>query len=259
MPSSSHAAPTAGRTGTACSSSSDRHLGGERQLVEHGRHATARGVAHPAHAAAARVEQGVDRRPQRRRVAAHVGLDVEPTAGEHDRHAVVADRSGHDHHVARRRPTSAAEPWLAVEDADARSSSRRADRPCPARRPWCRRPRRPRRPRRAAAAIASASARTTSAATPSSRMKPAVTASGRAPDTARSLTVPLTASSPIDPPGKRIGVTTNASVVTASAVAADVDDGRRRRARRARRWRTPARTRPRRACGWPCRRRRGPS
>jgi hypothetical protein len=30
----------------------------------------------------------------------------------------------------------------------------------------------------------------------------------RAPDTARSLTVPLTASSPIDPPGKRSGLTT---------------------------------------------------
>ena len=41
-------------------------------------------------------------------------------------------------------------------------------------------------------------------------------ATGRAPDTARSLTVPLTASSPIEPPGKRIGVTTKASVVIAT-------------------------------------------
>jgi hypothetical protein len=39
--------------------------------------------------------------------------------------------------------------------------------------------------------------------------------SGRAPTIARSLTVPLTASSPIEPPGKRIGCTTNASVVNA--------------------------------------------
>ena len=31
---------------------------------------------------------------------------------------------------------------------------------------------------------------------------------GRAPETARSLIVPLTASSPIEPPGKRIGLTT---------------------------------------------------
>ena len=38
-------------------------------------------------------------------------------------------------------------------------------------------------------------------------------ASGRAPATARSLTVPLTASSPIEPPGKRSGLTTNESVV----------------------------------------------
>ena len=47
---------------------------------------------------------------------------------------------------------------------------------------------------------------------------PPDSASGRAPETARSLTVPLTASSPIDPPGKRIGRTTKASVVIASRV-----------------------------------------
>ena len=40
-------------------------------------------------------------------------------------------------------------------------------------------------------------------------------ASGFAPAIARSLTVPLTASSPIEPPGKRIGLTTNVSVVRA--------------------------------------------
>ena len=40
---------------------------------------------------------------------------------------------------------------------------------------------------------------------------------GRAPATARSLTVPLTARSPIEPPGKRSGVTTKLSVVIASS------------------------------------------
>ena len=35
-----------------------------------------------------------------------------------------------------------------------------------------------------------------------------MSAIGLAPATARSFTVPLTASSPIDPPGKRIGRTT---------------------------------------------------
>ena len=84
------------------------------------------------------------------------------------------------------------------------------------RRPSCRR-RRSRRPRRARrVAIASTSARRTSASRPSSRIIETVSASGRAPAMARSLTVPLTASSPIDPPGKRSGLTTKLSVVIAS-------------------------------------------
>ena len=65
-------------------------------------------------------------------------------------------------------------------------------------------------------AIASTSARSTSELRPSSRIIDTVSASGRAPDTARSLTVPLTASSPIEPPGKRSGLTTKLSVVIAS-------------------------------------------
>ena len=68
----------------------------------------------------------------------------------------------------------------------------------------------------AAAAIASTSARSTSAPRPSSRISERLSASGRAPETARSLTVPLTARSPIEPPGKRIGLTTKLSVVIAS-------------------------------------------
>ncbi len=62
--------------------------------------------------------------------------------------------------------------------------------------------------RRAAAAIASTSARSTSAGSPASRMNDAISAIARAPETARSLTVPFTASSPIEPPGKRSGRTT---------------------------------------------------
>ena len=60
----------------------------------------------------------------------------------------------------------------------------------------------------AARAIASTSERSSSAGSPSSSTSDSVSASGLAPDTARSLTVPLTASSPIDPPGKRNGLTT---------------------------------------------------
>ena len=43
---------------------------------------------------------------------------------------------------------------------------------------------------------------------PSSMMNPALRPSGRAPAIARSLTVPLTASVPIVPPGKNSGWTT---------------------------------------------------
>src|SRR4051794_22245786 len=68
----------------------------------------------------------------------------------------------------------------------------------------------------AVAAIAATSKRRSSADRPSSRISARLRASGRAPAIARSLTVPLTASSPIEPPGKRSGLTTNESVVSAS-------------------------------------------
>ncbi len=58
---------------------------------------------------------------------------------------------------------------------------------------------------------------------PSSMTKPAESASGRAPETARSLTVPLTASSPMSPPGKKSGLTTYESVVKASRVPLELE------------------------------------
>jgi len=64
-------------------------------------------------------------------------------------------------------------------------------------------------PAAAAAACIDSVMRTRSAtAKPSSRMNPADRYSGTAPDTARSLTVPLTARSPMLPPGKNSGETT---------------------------------------------------
>ena len=51
---------------------------------------------------------------------------------------------------------------------------------------------------------------------PSSMMNASDRTSGRAPPMARSLTVPLTASSPMSPPGKNSGVTTYESVVKAT-------------------------------------------
>ena len=61
---------------------------------------------------------------------------------------------------------------------------------------------------RAAAEIASTSRRSTSDESPSSSTSDRLSATGRAPDTERSFTVPFTASSPIEPPGKTIGLTT---------------------------------------------------
>ena len=46
-------------------------------------------------------EQRLDEPVHRRRVGADVGLEGEVAAGEHHRHAVVADRARHEHPVAR--------------------------------------------------------------------------------------------------------------------------------------------------------------
>ncbi len=54
---------------------------------------------------------------------------------------------------------------------------------------------------RAARAMARTSAASISVGSPASSTKVMTSATGRAPHTARSLTVPLTASSPMDPPG----------------------------------------------------------
>ena len=51
---------------------------------------------------------------------------------------------------------------------------------------------------------------------PSSRTNAAEIHDGTAPVIARSLQVPCTASSPMEPPGKRLGCTTNESVDIAS-------------------------------------------
>ena len=68
----------------------------------------------------------------------------------------------------------------------------------------------------AARAIDWAIRRRSSSGKPSSITKAAESHSGSAPATARSLTVPFTASSPMSPPGKKSGLTTNESVVNAS-------------------------------------------
>ena len=61
---------------------------------------------------------------------------------------------------------------------------------------------------------------------PSSRMRAHEMKSGLAPMTARSFTVPFTASFPMSPPGKKIGVIVKVSVVKAMLRAADGKNGR---------------------------------
>jgi len=68
---------------------------------------------------------------------------------------------------------------------------------------------------RAAAPSASATLPISDSAVPSSRMKAVDSTRGVAPAIARSLTVPFTARSPIEPPGKNIGFTTKESVENA--------------------------------------------
>jgi hypothetical protein len=70
--------------------------------------------------------------------------------------------------------------------------------------------------RSASAAIEATIRRNSAISVPSSMMNAADSQRGRAPPTARSLTVPHTASVPISPPGNSSGVTTKLSVVSAS-------------------------------------------
>ena len=208
--------PPPGRTGTSASRTIIATLGGARQLVEHRGHAAAGGVAHAAQRGPGLLEQRVDRRPQ----GAGVGLDLGAASSNSPRASMIAVPCSPTVPETRMRSPgrSAAGGQLGarVAPAQRRSCRRTSRRRGRARRPWCRRPRSRRPRRRAAAAIASTSARSSSAGRPSSRISDRLSASGRAPDTARSLTVPFTASSPIEPPGKRIGLTTKLSVVMAS-------------------------------------------
>ena len=80
----------------------DRHaeLGRQGDLVEHRGDPTTRGVSHAVQVLAASLQQRLGQRPQRRRVAADVGAQLQLAAGEHDRDAVITDRSGHQDLVA---------------------------------------------------------------------------------------------------------------------------------------------------------------
>lgn len=90
----------------------------------------------------------------------------------------------------------------------------------------------------AAVPTASAMRAISASAVPSSRMNAVESAIGRAPDIARSFTVPFTARSPIEPPGNTSGLTTNESVENASRKSPrGAPPNRRARCRRPRRTR----------------------
>jgi hypothetical protein len=88
----------------------DGNLGLPGHFVEDRGHTAAGRVAQAAHPFGHGVEQRRDQPVQRRGVGDDVGLDAHLTPGEHDGHAVLADRPGHDHRVTRSRRRGARSP-----------------------------------------------------------------------------------------------------------------------------------------------------
>ena len=70
-----------------------RDAGRARQLVQHGRHAAAGGVAHAAQAAPAASSSASAAGQSERVSELDLGVELELAAGEHDRGAVLADRA----------------------------------------------------------------------------------------------------------------------------------------------------------------------
>ena len=221
---SSQAPRTSSRTGIA-PLRSDAETGVARQFIERCSDAAACGVAHPAEAgptACARASTSGRRSGCRR----NVGFEIEFAAGQQDRDAMIADRArritlspgrtraGREAQRGIERPMPAVVMYsvgLAVlDDFGVAAGDGDAG-------------------RAAAAAMARDSRFEISVGRPASRIRSTTSACGRAPDTARSLTVPLTARSPMEPPGKRSGRTTKLSAVIAMRGAADRERGRRRR------------------------------
>ena len=179
----------------------------------------------------------------------------ELAAGDHHRHAVVAERARDEHAVAgldlrrpeldaRRHEADAGRGHVEAVGLAALDHLRVAGRDRDTRRA----PAASRHRRRDPAQVGDREA------LPRRRSRPRAQ-SGRAPETARSLTVPLTASSPMSPPGKKSGLTTYESVVNASR-ASPSSTARRRRAGRAAGCRAPRGRAPRRGRASPCRPRR---
>ena len=152
MPRISHAPTTAGRSGSAASSSTTATSACSRELVERGREAAARRVAHPAHA-----RRRARAAPPRARAPARCRSRARPRAASSPRATITAmpwspsvpETSTRSPGRTRSGPSST--PVGDDADAGRRHVERRP--PCRARRPSCRRSRPARRRPRAARAI----------------------------------------------------------------------------------------------------------
>ena len=205
-----------------------RDARGARQLVEHRGHAAARRVAH----AAQRRARPPRAARRRRATAAACRTRSSASSSNSPRASMIAvpcSPIGPETRIRSPGRSAAGESSARGSTGRGRSCRRTSSRRGRARRPWCR------RPRLDAGRLGGARDRLDLGAQLVGRQalledSERLSASGRAPATARSLTVPLTASSPIEPPGKRIGLTTKLSVVSASRAPSTVTR-RRRRAR----------------------------
>ena len=203
---------TGGRTGTRVLVEHDASAGAARHLVAGGGDAAASRVVHGVHLGAA-VQQRRDQGPERCAVRAQ-RLAAELVPAGHDRGAVLADRTGDQHRVAGRHPV-VAQVRAGRHHAHAGGDHEGAVGLAP--RHDLGVPGDDLHPGLAAARAAPATnVRSSSTSRPSSRITAHDSHSGRAPATARSLTVPHTERYPRSPPGKTDGSTTKASVVKAS-------------------------------------------
>ena len=193
-----------------------------RQFVEGSGHAAARRIAHPANARASFANESLNQWKHGARVGLKFGFQVQISASQQYRDAMIADRAGEQNLVAGphrlRRDLDAGEqtPDSGRGDVHAVGLAVLHD-----------------------FGVATGNADTgffrgvrhranfrfqnIGGQVPLQERSVTTIASARAPDTARSFTVPLMASSPMEPPGKRSGLTTKLSVVIAILRAVDLN------------------------------------
>ncbi len=185
-----------------------------RQFVQRRGDAAARRITHPANPGRRGREQGLDQRKHGASVGAQVGFEVEIPARQQNRDSVIADRAGKQHFVAgsHRVRGSMHTPRKGVPIPVVVTYMRSAL-PCSTTLvspPAIARLRAGRLSHGANFGFQDLGGKA------SFKHKSDNDCLGLAPETARSLTVPLTASSPIEPPGKARGLTTKLSVVMAT-------------------------------------------